>query len=285
MLVGTTVDPRSYDRLLTYPGTQLCRVFGYSGRGLPAWKPTTGDARIEAVRGLAPAAQPACVFQDWPDDTAVKARINLWLNDVDIPARLCWRHEADRKKEPIITYRRRWYLLASWVADHPNGHLVTLTPTQTYQWTMADAEGKGRGDWSRYYTGIGNTSVDVYADSWRPDYPNPAAFLAPLWRYRDVIGRDLEIPEFGAARVGYDRDGAARAEWLVACAQIMRSEGVTAVCYWDDLGTGGTDLRLWADNPDTLEAQAWRAVITDNTVTVPAPAGESGSLGPADTVR
>lgn len=264
MLVGTTVDPGAYDRLATYPGTRMCRVFGYGSRGLPPWKPTTGDARIAAVTTLAPSAQPAAVFQIWPDDNTVRARIESWLDELDRPARLCWRHEADRKGEPIASYRRRYFLMAGWLAEHPKGELVTLTPTQTYQWTMAAAAGKGHGDWSIYYTGIGNTGIDVYADSWRPDYPDVSTFLDPLWRYRDTIGRPLELPEFGAARVAGDVDGQRRAAWLYACAEVMRREGVTAVCYWDDLGTGGTDLRLWTDDPDTPEAQAWRAVIAEN---------------------
>lgn len=263
MLVGTTVDPQAYDRLSTYPGTRMCRIFGYAGKAMPAWEPTRGDGRVAAVRALAPSAVIAAVFQDWPDDQTVKSRLAGWLDQVDAPCRLTWRHEADRKGEDPAVYRRRYYLLQQWVMDHPHGEHVTLVPTQTYQWTMASAPGKGGGDWSTYYTGIGTTGVDVYADSWLPRYPHPDRFLAPLWRYRDTIGRPIEFPEFGAARVGGDPTGQGRADWLHECATRMRAEGVTAVCYWDDLGTGGTDLRLSVD-AETPETRVWRQVITEN---------------------
>lgn len=265
MLVGVTVDPREYEkRILVFPDSRMCRVFGYASKALPAWHPRTGDKRIARLRELVPGIVPAAVFQDWPDDKIVRERIIGWLDEIDTDARLCWRHEGDRKREDPTIYRRRWYLLAQWVAEHPNGHHITLTPTQTYQWTVSNGAGKGRGDWSKFYTGIGVPSVDVYANSWEASYPDPGAFLAPLWRYRDTIGTALEFPEFGAARVRGDDSGERRAEFLYACAQIMREQGATAVCYWDDIGSNGTDLRLWMDRPTTAEVRAWSAVIAEN---------------------
>ncbi len=262
MIVGVTVDPRDYDtRLPVVGGNRMCRVFGYRSKALPAWRPVTGDRRIARIRELCPGIVPAAVFQDWPDDQTTYQRVSAWLDEVDTDCRLTWRHEADRKREEPTPYRRRCYLLAQWVAEHPNGHLVTLVPTQTYQWTMG--KGKGGGDWSTFYAGIGNTGVDVYANSWEHSYPDPGAFLAPLWRYRDTIGRPLEIPEFGAARVQGDTDGERRAAFIYQCATIMKAEGVTAVAYWDDIGSNGTDLRLWKEQP-TTEALAWEAVIYDN---------------------
>lgn len=262
MLVGVTVDPDAYDRLAAYPGADMCRVFGYSRKGLPAWQPTTGDRRVAQL--TAAGVMPACIFQDWPDDAAAKTAVTAWLDQVDQLCRLTWRHEHDRKETDITRVRRRNYLLSGWIHDHPNGDFVTLVPTQTYQWTMGTGPGKGNGDWSIWYTGIGQTGVDVYADSWRTDYPDPAGFLAPLWRYRDSIGRRIEIPEFGAARLAGDPTGQRRGEWLYRCAQIMRAEGVTAVCYWDDVGSNGTELRLWRAAADTPEAEAWRQVIAEN---------------------
>lgn len=263
MIVGVTVDPRAYaDRIPAMPGNRMCRVFGYSSKGLPSWQATKGDARVATLRTMLPGLIPACVFQDWPDDAEVHERVSTWLDQVDAPARLTWRHEADRKREEPSSYRRRWYLLAQTVAEHPNGHLITLVPTQTYQWTMAAIGGKGKGDWSKYYTGIGTTGVDVYANSWESGYPDPGAFLAPLWRYRDTIGQALEFPEFGAARVQGDTDGARRAEFIYGCAEIMHAQGVTAVAYWDDLGSNNTDLRLWTGEPTTREAVAWMAAIS-----------------------
>jgi hypothetical protein len=265
MIVGVTVDPRDYEtRIPVFAESRMCRVFGYRSKGLPAWQPRTGDARIGRLRELLPGVVPAAVFQDWPDDATVQQRITEWLDQVDTECRLCWRHEADRKREDPTVYRRRYYLLAQWVAEHPRGYLVTLTPTQTYQWTMLAAAGKGQGDWSKFYTGIGRTSVDVYANSWEHSYPDPGAFLAPLWRYRDTINAPLEFPEFGAARVKGDSDGGRRADFIYRCAQIMRAEGVTAVCYWDDIGSNGTDLRLWKGEPTTAEVAAWSAVIDEN---------------------
>lgn len=262
MLVGVTMDPRDYERrALAYPANRMCRVFGYTSKGLPAWRPVTGDKRIARLRELLPDLVPAAVFQDWPDDASVQQRVTAWLDDVDAGCRLTWRHEGDRKREDPTVYRRRWYLLAQWVTEHPNGHYVTLVPTQTYQWTMANAAGKGRGDWSKFYTGIGIPGVDVYANSWEAGYPDPGAFLAPLWRYRDTIGQALEFPEFGAARVAADTDGQRRADWLYQCTQIMREQGVTAVAYWDDRGSNATDLRLWTEQPTTPEVRAWSAAM------------------------
>jgi hypothetical protein len=152
-------------------------------------------------------------------------------------------------------------MLADWVYAHPNGSHVTLVPTSTYQWTMSNAPGKGRGDWSRYHVGIGTAGVDTYANSWESGYPNVAAFLAPLWRYRDAIGQDIEFPEFGAARARDDVSGNGRAEFITAVADAAAAEGVTAVAYWDDIGSNGTDRRLWYDEPTTPEVEAWRDVM------------------------
>lgn len=265
MLVGTTVDPTEYERRLPlYPGTQMCRVFGYPKTRLPAWKARTGDERIARIHAIDPGIMPACVFQDWPDDASARQYVDSWLDEVDGPARLTWRHEADRKESDPTRYRRRYYQLAGWVLDHPNGHHVTLVPTATYQWTMMQAAGKGRGDWSTWYAGIGITGVDAYADGWRDDYPDPAEWLAPLWRLRDVTGANIELPEFGVARLG-DDDGQRRAAWLVDCAGRMRAEGVTAVSYWDDIGSNGRDIRLSGDDAEVSpEVEAWRSVIVEN---------------------
>lgn len=262
MLVGATIDPRDYERRVpALPDSRMCRVFGYASRGLPTWAPQTGDKRVAQLRALAPGIMPALVFQDWPSDDEARARVHALLDEVDAPCRLTWRHEADRKGEEPTQYRRRYFTLSDWVAEHPNGDYVTIVPTSTYQWTMSTAAGKGAGDWSKYHVGAGRTGIDVYADSWRSDYPAVAQFFAPLWRYRDTIGADLEVPEFGAARVAGDVDGWRRADWLVRSFDHMATEGVTAVAYWDDLGSNGTDLRLWTDTPDTPEVEAVREVM------------------------
>jgi hypothetical protein len=264
MLVGVTVDPKQYEtRIPVFGGSRMCRVFGYPSRSLPAWQPTTGAKRVARLRELLPGVVPACVFQDWPDDTTAHQRVTGWLEQVDTACRLTWKHEADRKREDPTVYRRRCYLLEQWTVEHPNGHFVTVVPTQTYQWTMATGGGKGAGDWSKFYTGVGVAGVDVYADSWEASYPDPGVFLAPLWRYRDTIGAPLEFPEFGAARVRGDSDGQKRADFIHACGEIMKAQGVTAVAYWDDLGSNGTDLRLWTTEPATAEVAAWRAVMAD----------------------
>lgn len=265
MLAGVTVTPKDYEtRIPAFPESQMCRVFGYASKGLPSWPATRGDGRVARLRELLPNVVPACVFQDWESDARVQVLIGQWLDAVDGPCRLTWKHEADRKREDPTVYRRRCFLLARWVYDHPHGHWVTVVPTQTYQWTMSKDAGKGRGDWSKFYTGIGNAGVDVYANSWESRYPDPAEFLAPLWRYRDTIGTALEFPEFGAARLSVDTTGQQRADWLYQCGTMMRAEGVTAVAYWDALGSNGTDLRLWTETPTTPEVLAWSAVISDS---------------------
>lgn len=259
MIVGVTVDPREYKRRVAmYPESRMCRVFGYPLTGLPSWLGRTGDERIPYLRDQVPGIVPAAVYQDWRDDGT---NVLAWLDEIDAPVRLCWRHEADRKREDPSIYRRRYFTLAGWVADHPNGHHVTLTPTSTYQWTLSTAIGKGGGDWSRFHVGVGTPGVDVYADSWRTEYPDPDDFFAPLWRYRDLIGQDIEFPEFGAARLAADASGQGRADWLTACADRAAAEGVTAICYWDDIGSNLTDLRLSVDTSSTPEVAAWRDVM------------------------
>ncbi len=262
MIVGANIDPRNYDeRVPMYPDSRMCRVFGYAKRGMPTWRPATGDDRVAHLHRLNPAIIPALVFQDWPDDQTARTRVTALLDEIDGPARLCWRHEADRKSEEPTTYRHRYFALAGWLADHPARQYVTLTPTSTYQWTMPKVDGKGHGDWSKYHVGVGHIGVDVYADSWRADYPDPDAFLGPLWRYRDLVDQPMEFPEFGAARVAGDEDGKRRADWLAKCAEIMAREGLVAVSYWDDLGSNLTDLRLSATTEDTPEVRVWRDVM------------------------
>jgi len=262
MLVGASIDPREYDRRVpVLPENRLCRVFGYQSRGMPTWRPQTGDKRVARLRELLPDLVPALIFQDWPSDAEAERRVRALLDEIDRPARLTWRHEADRKREPVEQYRRRYFQLAEWVGTHPNGGHVTLVPTSTYQWTMSNAPGKGKGDWSRYHVGVGRTGIDVYANSWESGYPDPVAFLAPLWRYRDAIGAPLEFPEFGAARARADASGNGRAEFITRVADIAAAEGVTGIAYWDDIGSNGTDLRLWRDDPETPEVAAWRDVM------------------------
>lgn len=259
MLVGVTIDPREYEnRAPLYPASRMCRVFGYASKGLPTWRPETGDKRVARLRELVPEIVPALVFQDWPDDDTVHQRVSALLDQVDAPCRLTWRHEADRKREEPSQYRRRYFMLADWVNAHANGHHVTLVPTSTFQWTMSLAAGKGRGDWSKYHVGVGRTGVDVYADSWRGTYPDVRKFFAPLWRYRDAIGADLEFPEFGVARVAGDVSGTGRAAFIAEALDHMAAEGVTAVAYWDDIGSNGTDLRLWSAAPASPELDVLR---------------------------
>lgn len=262
MIVGASIDPRAYTaRVPALPESRMCRVFGYASKGMPTWRPQTGDRRVSTLCEMLPAIVPALVFQDWPDDAEVKRRLSVLLDEADRPFRLTWRHEADRKHEPVEQYRRRYFLIQAWLGEHPNGYLATLVPTSTYQWTTSNAAGKGRGDWSLYHVGIGTPGVDTYANSWESGYPHVPKFLEPLWRYRDVINDDIEIPEFGAARARADVNGNGRAEFITAVADGLAAGGVTAVSYWDDIGSNGTDLRLWFDKPDTPELAAWRDVM------------------------
>ncbi len=269
MIVGTTVDPAAYEeRLPRYPGSRMCRVFGYPGTGLPPWRArrvgNVVDDRIERVLRIAPGTIIAGTFKDWNDDASARAAVNAWIDEIPPEvddARLAWMHEADRKGVDPTLYRRRQWLLAEWIADHPRGELVTQTPTSTYMWTLDDAAGKGRGDWSKYLAGVGITAVDVYAPSWAPTYPDPAKFVEPLRRLQDITGGDVEVPELGAARLDGDPTGERRAEWIVDVAGRLRAIGVTAVAWWDDYGTNGTDLRLAVGDEVSPEVEAWRAVI------------------------
>lgn len=271
---GVTVDPTQIEtRLPWYPGARLCRVFGYPGDGIPPWqpaprpsKPTEIDRRLERIAAVAPEITPHVSFKDWPDDARVAAMVHGWLDDLPIaeddavstgvPAYLTWMHEPEPKGVDPALYRRRWFTLAKIVDDHVNGGHVPLVPVQTLQWTMSTGDGKGKGDLSIYYTGIGSPGIDCYADSWRPDYPPPGQFLAPALRLAAAAGVAPFLPELGSAKVATDTSGERRADWIRAVGSILRAEGAEAASWWDDFGTGGVDIRL--DEPGRA---AWNDVI------------------------
>jgi hypothetical protein len=272
MMVGVTVDPTEYEtRLPLYPGNQMCRVFSPPGSGMTGWPGSGHDdrvARIWAAGGEQ--IRPACTFKDWADDHTAKTAFDQWLNVAPeaierVGVDLAHMHEGDAKRVDAAEYRRRQFLLAQWITQHPRGKYVRLTPTQTLQYTQAKSRpGKPKGDGNLvpYFAGVGTPALDMYADSWVKDYPDPVAFCEPLWQLRDATGQAPAVPELGAARVRSDTTGAGRAAWLTAVAEQLAAGGCASVCLWDDLGTGGTNLRLTDDvGVTTPEVTAWRAVI------------------------
>lgn len=274
MLAGVTVDPSQIEaRLPLYPGNSIIRVFGYIGGGLPEWVATKTDDRIPRIAALVPGIRFAVTWKDWASDAAARALFDDWLSmapasiettGVDI----CHMHEADAKRMNVTEYLRRQFLLAEWLREHPRGRHVRQTPTQTLQWTMAKSlpgKPKGDGDITKYYAGVGVPALDMYADSWAKTYPDPVKFCEPLWRLRDASGLAPAVPEFGAARLPADKAGTGRAEFIEAVGDQLRLGGASSVCYWDDLGTGGTDLRLTKDAQEiTPEVEAWRRVLAAN---------------------
>lgn len=93
MLVGVTVDP---DLLAQrrWPGSRICRVFGYPGEGIPQWtsrpyKTRKGvDNRLSRLAVAQPDAIPNIVWRDWPDDPTVASMVNALLADLppELPA-------------------------------------------------------------------------------------------------------------------------------------------------------------------------------------------------------
>lgn len=268
MRVGVTVDPKDYDaRLKLYPGPAVCRVFGPPGSGIPRWT----DRRVQFLlrRGIMPHVS----FKDWGrDDTDASAaqQIDSWLDEVPqqapgpVVARLTYMHEPEPKNFDDRLYRRRQMYLAELIAAHRNGRWVRQVCIQTLQWTASGKAGKGRGDFSRYYAGVGELGMDCYADSWASNYPSPAKFLEIPLRLADSAGQPLIVPELGARRLDFDTTGERRAHWIRTVCDRLRMEGCTAVSWWDDLGGdkdgSATDYRL----EDEPSRQAWCEVMTAN---------------------
>lgn len=278
MDVGVTVDPAQIEaRLPLYPGNKIIRVFGYPGTGLPAWRSTGkgSDDRIERIYAtVGHGIRIAATFKDWASDKTARTMVTGWLDNApesieQTGVDLAHMHEADAKRFNVTEYRRRQFLLAEWVTAHPRGKYVRITPTQTLQYTMAKSapgKPKGDGDITPYYAGVGVPALDMYADSWEKTYPDPVKFCEPLWRLRDAAGVAPAVPEIGAARLPADKNGSGRAEWLEAVGEQLSLGGCASVCYWDDLGTGGTDLRLTVDpTVVTPEVEAWRRVMATGT--------------------
>lgn len=269
MRAGVTVDPKdlAVGRHNRYPGLRHCRFFWSPGDGLPV----LADKRLaqfqQGRKDGEPARIPHVSWKDWDSLPVVRAGVNALLDSLTAPAApapvdepllvLTWMHEGDAKNVDPATYRRNWWDLSGIVGEHPNGALVQLVPIQTLQWTESMKDGKGKGDLSRYYVGLGQPGIDCYNDGWLPTYPDPHRFLETPLRLADRAGQAPCLPELGISKLAYDPTGQRRADLLLQIAGILRSEGCVMVNYWDDLGTGGTDFRL----DDKPSADAWRAVV------------------------
>lgn len=276
MLVGVTVAPDLIEqRMPQWAGARITRVFGYPGEGIPHWTPRPfrakrgSDSRLQRLTAAAPDVIPNVVFRDWADDVTVASMVTAWVADLPVPptlepgelstlpqAFLTWCHEPGPKGVDPALYRRRWMTLSAILADLPAAGRVQPLPTDALQWVMGTDPAKGNGDLSIYHTGVGWPAMDCYADSWRPTYPDPRTFLTPALRIADAAGTPPFLPELGAALVAGDT-GERRAEWIRAVVEILRSEGCAGVCWWDNLGTGGTDLRL----DDEPSRTAWQDAI------------------------
>lgn len=261
MLAGVTVDPDDLPRMARFPQARHTRVFWPPKAGLPTW----ADRRLQWLKTNAPLVVPHVSFKDWPSDAAVTKGVTAFLDGMTAPTvtgtadplvMLTWMHEGDAKGVDSGDYRRRWWTLQGIVGDHPNGPLVGTAPIQTLQWTQGVAKGKGNGDLSRYYAGVGCAGIDCYANSWDPAYPDPAKFLHLALQLAARSGGPPCLPELGAVRLASDPSGRGRADWIRAVATILKSEGCRVVSWWDAIGTGGTDFRL----DDEPSRTAWQDV-------------------------
>lgn len=261
MLVGITCDPGDYlTRLASWPGARHTRIFGGPGKGIPSWRPTRDDKRIARALKLCPGIIPHVSFKDWESDDAAHDMVDAWIDQVPRRpivqpgsppvAMISHMHEPGPKSFPELEYRRRQFLLGTWIADHRHGTEVEQVHIDANIWV----EDKGRMDLSIYLPGVGTPAVDTYARSWRP-YPTVGELLwAPL-TLAHATGMPPFLPELGIARRPDDPTGERRAELIRDVVETLRAHGCRAVSWWDDLGTGGTDFRLddepsraaWAD--------------------------------------
>jgi hypothetical protein len=258
MLVGTTTTVGDWSsRLTTYPGVQLCRVFGQPGSGIPSWGVEGQPGKLDAMPST---ITPFVSFKDWASDSAAAAMVNSHLDGLPADRRewLAWHHEPEQEwASNVAEYRRRWCLLSEVVAAHHAGDRVQLVPIQTLQWTAATGTGKGNGNYSTFATGVGLPGMDCYADSWADKYPVPAPWLAPALKLADAMGRPLVVPELGAIKMPSDPTGARRADWIRAVVSLLRSEGAAAVLWWDALGANSRDFRL----DDSASRTAWNEAL------------------------
>ncbi len=258
--LGVSVDPTEYEsRLPAHEGAfGPSRVFWKPGAGLPSWD----DSRVRRIKAVDERRRLSFCFKDWQSDAFVRTGVRALIERARTDGEtfdLAHMHEPGPKDFDPREWRRRQFVLDEWIGDDTD--VCTLTPTEALQWVMSNKDGKGKGDLSIYYAGVGVPSIDCYWDSWADEYPSAAAFLAPALRLQDAAGKPVRLPEFGGARIKSDTSGAGRAALITAVCDLARAEGVALISYWDDIGTGGTDIRLGPVGGNTPEQQAWRAQI------------------------
>ncbi len=256
MTVGMTVDPTNFAEYAKYPGTRCSRIFSGPGSGLTSWSSTR-------ITKLPTGVEPWISVKDYPSDAALVS----WIKSATRPARFCWWHERDNDggdHAARMDFFAKQRHLADVFRSVPDSKVRFMSPPQTLQWTAmasTSTKQKGDGDWRLWWPGSGEGATwDCYADSWRPQYPNPETFLRIPLEAAEGTGRPLYVAELGAARVSGDSSGTGRAAWIRDVATLLRERGCVYVAWWNDLGTGGTDFRL-TDKPS---ADAWRAVIAAN---------------------
>ncbi len=258
--LGVTVDPTQYEaRLPFHEGAYgPSRVFWKPGAGLPSW----ADSRVRRIKAVDARRRLSFCFKDWPSDEAVRLGVRKIIDEARAAGEtfdLAHMHEPGPKDFDPREWRRRQFKLDEWIGEDVD--VCTLTPTEAMQWLMSNADGKGKGDLSIYYAGVGDPSIDCYWDGWVDKYPTASAFLAPALRLQDAAGRPVRLPEFGGARLKSDPTGQGRADTITAVCDLARAEGVALISYWDDIGTGGTRIALGDVGENTPEQQAWRAQI------------------------
>lgn len=266
MLIGATIDKT----LLDFYGSvatpkivknNIMRVFPSPANTAARWD----DARMLYCKrvGALPfisaktdgnaAAQDALVahLADMPD----------WVTTVYVTNR--HEPEGDQDVISIADYRADFTALLTKIntLPAPIRSRVKFGQVLTKQWTESST--KGHFDYGPYDTGLGDfLGIDCYMDTNSGAAPNPATsyrdpdlFLQYIKAYKnsDSDTRPRIFPEFGAVGLPGDTTGSARAAWIQAIHDRVKTWNqddpdwdmpwdFIGWCWWNHEGTGGSAL-------------------------------------------
>lgn len=253
-IVGVTAAAENLPTVLgKYPRSKVTRIFFGKGEA-PRW--SDSGLAILRTKGMIPFVS----LKDY-NPTAAKQFVDSMPADVPV-LYLTYMHEPEQGDDKLSasTYKSRFCKFYRAIKSSTKASRVKGFSVQTRQWTE-----NGGHSYGTYYPGNDCTDgfgVDMYADSWRDEYPNPASFLSKVTTFARSVGKPLVIAELGAARLSNDPTDAKRAAWIKAIGIQVRASAAQIVIWWHELGKGKVNFRLnqiggWND-PCVRE---WRNVI------------------------
>lgn len=265
--VGSTYKPSVLENKLSQwddaalgvdKGVEVSRVFFGAGETF-SWN----DPRIQTMKRHG--VTPFISFKDY-DLNLVKTITNTIPSDIHY-AFVTYCHECDRDLG-ASTFKQRE--LAMWNAmknlgNHLNGRVKYMS-VLTRQWIENNVY-----SYSTFWCGCGDfIGVDMYANSWQSNYPDPTAFTSPSMAFASSVGVRLFYPELGAIQLPNDPTDSNRAAWAKAVATKMKNFSLgRGVIYWDAIGTPASDgtprhFELDATGPNDPAVVAWKQVLAAN---------------------